>query len=498
MKATFLGHQGWLLESDKSRLLIDPILMPYFRNSPHTKMWIFPPRSIDVPAMGHVDAIYLSHEHEDHFHIESMNQLSRRTKVYVTMNITTAAERILTEMGFDVTRVPAMSPIEIGSDLKMTLFPPPSSPTEHWVLQPFVECKDGTNYFNPVDCSLSTEFVEYVRNSKISLGLVTMANNSQITPETRHPTDFKPGVPLTTSVIEPLRPLLGTMEALRDLPPMQGVAVIGGGFLDETNPYGLLLNQDMVEFAKTIFNYSRRSIPIFAPVPGDVVVLEQSRLDFGRASWVVSCAEADAIVYDAKQNRFSLDALGYEYEPSTQRRSIDDVEWNELTRLLGELSRRLTVHPITMEMIQQNLLDNGVPSGMGRMLLILLDDDGRRLLEFVPADGGFRAVAADEPIFALAHKYPFGYEVWASDFLELLRGHIPVYEIILFKNRAWKPKREYHFKGNFAMALNDIMAAEAWPELTYRLYQSAWQRCSQLDTQETIRNPVASMSNQRS
>ena len=75
---TFLGHQGWLVRTDRTALLIDPLLREDFGDLHALSYRVFPPRMLTPAAFPPIDALLLSHEHDDHFDIPSLATLDRR------------------------------------------------------------------------------------------------------------------------------------------------------------------------------------------------------------------------------------------------------------------------------------------------------------------------------------------------------------------------------------------------------------------------------------
>lgn len=63
---TALGHQGWLIGTRATRVLIDPVLSPRFSRMATSGASIYPPRSLDLAAFPPIDAVLVSHEHPDH------------------------------------------------------------------------------------------------------------------------------------------------------------------------------------------------------------------------------------------------------------------------------------------------------------------------------------------------------------------------------------------------------------------------------------------------
>src|SRR5262245_1541959 len=119
---TFLGHQGWLFSTSTTRLIVDPLLTPSFGHGGAIGQ-IYPPRLIRFDEFPPIDAVLLTHEHEDHFDIPSLNRLDRRIPILLSTGSSCAAGQILTEMGFEVRRCAAGEQIGLG-DLEVHLFAP--------------------------------------------------------------------------------------------------------------------------------------------------------------------------------------------------------------------------------------------------------------------------------------------------------------------------------------------------------------------------------------
>src|SRR5262249_3491690 len=112
--STFLGHQGWMIQSGRSCVLVDPLLWEEFGAVHALEYSVHPPRVFDTDRFPAVDAVILSHEHDDHFDIPSLARLDRRIPVFMSAHSSTAALQIIHEMGF-VSRplVPGV-PLDIG------------------------------------------------------------------------------------------------------------------------------------------------------------------------------------------------------------------------------------------------------------------------------------------------------------------------------------------------------------------------------------------------
>ena len=91
-EATFLGHQGWLFTSGDTRLLVDPLLRESFCDAGKVGR-VFPPRRFDFERFPAVDAVFFSHEHDDHFAIATLQRLERRIPVFLSSRSSQAARR---------------------------------------------------------------------------------------------------------------------------------------------------------------------------------------------------------------------------------------------------------------------------------------------------------------------------------------------------------------------------------------------------------------------
>ena len=83
IKIEYVCHACLLININGKRVLTDPWIMgSCFANC----LWIYPPPKKSADEIGKVDYIYFSHGHEDHFQIESINEILKKnmnTKVVI-------------------------------------------------------------------------------------------------------------------------------------------------------------------------------------------------------------------------------------------------------------------------------------------------------------------------------------------------------------------------------------------------------------------------------
>ena len=113
MRITFLGHQGWHIEHEDRGLLLDPILEKIGNGA--SRMPIWPARRLDLARFGSLDAAIVSHEHADHFSLETLHALPRRCRLFIPDLASSAMARALAELGFSVERFGALRSFHIGT-----------------------------------------------------------------------------------------------------------------------------------------------------------------------------------------------------------------------------------------------------------------------------------------------------------------------------------------------------------------------------------------------
>jgi L-ascorbate metabolism protein UlaG (beta-lactamase superfamily) len=73
MKITLLGHQGWRFTNGGRSFLLDPILEEIGNGRERLPVW--PARRLDLAKLGPIDAVVVSHEHNDHFSLDTLAAL---------------------------------------------------------------------------------------------------------------------------------------------------------------------------------------------------------------------------------------------------------------------------------------------------------------------------------------------------------------------------------------------------------------------------------------
>src|ERR1044071_2995581 len=171
-----------MVRTDRTCLLIDPLLREDFGDVHALSYRVFPPRVVTVEAFPRIDALLLSHEHDDHFDIPSLATLDRRIPVYLSVRSSNAARDILATMGFTVhpwlpgvgARLGAPEALPLAGDHV------PVNCGDEWDTLPYlIRSTEGHgSLFSMVDIPLTQRHVEWVAEKTARPGLGTWTNNT--------------------------------------------------------------------------------------------------------------------------------------------------------------------------------------------------------------------------------------------------------------------------------------------------------------------------------
>lgn len=120
LNLTRIFHAGWIVESCSAKIFFDPILENPFSFNCH----VFPEVELDLNKFNskNTDAIVISHIHDDHFSLTSLNFFERDIPVYIYTTNTQALD-LIKDLGFQ--QIHALNhrhPIHI-KDICITAYP---------------------------------------------------------------------------------------------------------------------------------------------------------------------------------------------------------------------------------------------------------------------------------------------------------------------------------------------------------------------------------------
>ena len=163
MRLTFLGHASWFIQSPTTSIVCDLLVENFFRNGTFT---ICPTRQFDFEKMPKLDAAIITHRHRDHFDLETLLRLDRRTKILCPKDKTIL--HALDRFGYeDVEQFSDWSYHQVG-DLELIFTPSDNRVPENGMLV----TEGETVFWNHVDTVISAQTIEILRDKVGTIDLV--------------------------------------------------------------------------------------------------------------------------------------------------------------------------------------------------------------------------------------------------------------------------------------------------------------------------------------
>jgi hypothetical protein len=461
---TFFGHQGWLFQSERACVLVDGLLCEDF-GAPHALDYrVWPPRELRLDAFPKLDAVVLSHEHDDHFDIPSLAKLDRAIPIWLSSRSSSAARAILAEMGFTVhALVPGVAMRVL--DLEITPFAGDHITTNcgsEWDTLPYlVRSTDGHgSFFTMVDIPITHRHVEWAAERAMRPGLVTWTNNAL---DWSHMADYLAEKPEHTQQVfvnmgvghKLISTVWGTPAAM--------ITCAGGfSFTGERawlNQRVFCVDTDAV--CALMSNVYKKE-KFFAGVPGQTWVMRGGKLhDVEPAQPWLGTAPRETWPSRAKAAVEVRD-----YGPATGRRELAAGELDRLRARLGELAGSLVGGALFRGLA--SLLVSECGDRRPTFALVARDGDTRRIFEYASEACAFRDGRDDRTIGGL--------ECWASDLLAVLDAELSPLTLSFGRSRLWNalPSR-FHFE--IFPELHRFSHPLRRPAEYLKLYQRLWATC---------------------
>lgn len=153
MKLHYVGHACFLVEMAGRRILMDPWFMG---TAYYHAWWHVPPVVTPLEKLLPIDAVLISHIHEDHFHLPSVDQLPRSATVVIPFQMDRWMADHLRKMGFArVLETEHGIPYELGPGLRLQNFHVGRMDSAFWL-----GSKEGT-LLNLNDCGVSETWIRH-------------------------------------------------------------------------------------------------------------------------------------------------------------------------------------------------------------------------------------------------------------------------------------------------------------------------------------------------
>lgn len=183
----FLGQACTLIETKNHRFIVDPwIVGPCcvnawypLRREPATKK--------NIPT--DVDAIYISHEHEDHFQEETLKEFNKNTQIYICKFPTDRFYNAILDLGFkNVKELNSWKPEKIDDGLEITAIKNQDLMFEDSAI--LFKSNEGT-VFCQTDCKMDFTSLQRVNAAKPDIGFFMYSPANWYPIVYRYPKDEK-------------------------------------------------------------------------------------------------------------------------------------------------------------------------------------------------------------------------------------------------------------------------------------------------------------------
>ncbi len=441
---THVGHNGWVVSTASSTLLVDPLLRDTFAATEAVGLAVHPPRRFDFDAAPPLDAVLLTHEHEDHFDLASIDMVDRSTPILMPSRSSPAMREILTDMGFSVRLTRPGRPVEIGADLSvlpMTADQVENGIVEEWDVLPFVvRDRDGHgNLFTHIDMAPTPSMWRSARSFVERPGLWVYTNNNtdwHFQARWARPDRFSLSS-FVGSIVD-----YHTAMAHEWTAPEQ-LLVTGESFCFRGEQ--AFLNHEVFPWTN---DEAARALALQLPgvtvrpsVPGETLILKNGEVAEVRPSSPF-VRVAPRAAWPAREHRGDVAWLE-DYRPASGREVLERSHVPALEAALAGLARSL--HGGSLH---RAICGLSVPDAAGRIPTFALSlRDGEQPLAFAyrPEHCSFVRVASPDP----PKEFLAVYECWATDLLAMLTCRMSTTALCFGRSRMWNANpRAFAFEFN--------------------------------------------------
>ncbi|MBX9702559.1 MAG: MBL fold metallo-hydrolase [Silvanigrellaceae bacterium] len=440
MKSLFLGHQSWLVSSNNTNILIDPVLYNAFGSDDDNAIEIYPPREIALDRMPEIDAIILSHEHSDHFHIPTLIKF-RDTPIFVSPLMVDCVLKTIELHGLVTKIIPFQTLFNIG-DLEIILYPS-GVDTVFWesrvsqiLVRPVSEPQNGL--YIAVDALVSQQFKDDIENESIDLPrAIVVSNNSQITPKGALGSLDNYKAPYNTDYahitgLSLLKELL--ISYLEDIQQIENIIICGGGFTKKYDTYfGAFPFSDQAKLAE-IANYFSINKKIFGPIPGQsLMIKEYVSYSPDCVSWVIPNIKRQMEIKEAGE-RYKKNPTFVDIKPISNRSFFKN--WKMIESELNKLAKVFMLNEIGNLAIDFIASRQHAVCPYGLTIKFFSDRTLTTASQYVLNlnTAEFERVelsSIDE------NAIPFGLELFLNDFIGILTGQVQIWDLGGIAIKSW-------------------------------------------------------------
>jgi len=456
-----------MIRSGRSCVLVDPLLCEEFGAVHALEYSVHPPRVFGPERFPAVDAVILSHEHDDHFDIPSLARLDRRIPVFISAHSSTAALQIIREMGFVIRPLVPGVPLNIG-ELQVIPFSGDHlsvNCADEWDALPYLvrDRGDAGSFFSMVDVALLPAHVQWAKAFAARPGLVTWSNNAL---DWSHMSD---------SVADDV----GTEQCFRAMGAghrlistewgKPGAMLICAG--------GFAFRGDQAWFNDRVFWVDTEQVcarlasmhrdeRFYSALPGQTFWMEANRLTKveERSSFLGTAPRAQ---WPTRGRHVRVDIP--DYAPATRRRDMNGSD----DALLREGLERLAI-ALVGGFLFRSLHSILAAEAQGRkptfaLVLRYGSEGAAKVFEYDASACAFVPAAAGNP----RDIYLAGWECWATDLIAVLRRELGPIALMYGRARLWN-HLPHRFRFDLQESLSRVSHPLSSPDAYLPMYRRMW------------------------
>ncbi|MBF6095739.1 MBL fold metallo-hydrolase [Nocardia cyriacigeorgica] len=465
LTTTYIGQQSWMLTVGTVRVLVDPVLTASFGNSDELRFEIWPPRRVEIDDLPAVDAVVVTNEHLDHFHVPSLRMLPPETTVLVPSVLPQVCIDAIEMIGLRPVLLAHGEPYAIADTVVQLFQGSPDAPS--W------ESRVTSLYFGPADSGRGifvqsdTEIEMDHSLQQCDPAVYISTHNAQICPpgqlgafDNMLPVESETG--RNTVGVDILQSVLN--QPLTLFPQVQYILLSGTGYLQSPRKHGKFLWSDLGQL-EAVANRLSIDTRMVGLTPGQTASFIAGTSTTSRARWVTPLpdTEPDPDLHGAGEIDLNIEPAPIFAEP------VDSSDRELIMRELSLMAPLLMLSPLGKALINTNsYLGEQVGSVRFAVCLRGFDDNDCQILgldfnraQFVPVDGDVRSA-----LMAI----PAGIDCHASDLVAVLRGRIHVWELATSRLRQWYLTSRLESPVAF---LYSLYSEQVRPDLAEQMYRKA-------------------------
>lgn len=468
---TFIGHQSWLVDVDGTTILVDPVLTESFGHSDRLRFEIYPAREVDIQRVPQIDAVVVTNEHLDHFHLPSLLKLPGHVKILFPRMMPRVCVDALLAAGRDVDLVAFGETVRVANAELCFLPGADGAPIwENRVASLYIR---STNSRSGGVYIQSDTAVSKPNSALLCSPEVFIATHNGQVPPAGHLGAFDNMLPLVTqeaSEVIGLRLLHGVLHQVTDnFDHVPFVAFSGGGYIQVPPKHGEFLWGDFEQLAD-IANQLSLTTKVLGLRPGQTATMNDTSAVVTNADWI-RASEPSVPVPKSEPNDLGEPDITEDVPPLFDA-VLTDADRSLILAELKVMAPFMMQSKLGRHLITQNTyLESAL--GPHRFVFHLRGfqarshrDSGTRVFGLNMNKGRFEELPLDlrECLFSV----PAGMDVNAADLLAVLRGKIHMWELAVSRLRQWYLCERFDSPVGF---LYGYFSEQVRPEIAKELYR---------------------------